>query len=258
MSCLVRSATALAVLGHPAQARKRAEAAVVLARDLSHPHTLVYTLIFAATVGQLLGDPGATGDLAREAIGLASDMGFALWLPVARFLDGWAFTRRGRLSEGASCMESELAAAVAMGSEISRPYFLTLLAELHLRPGQAERGLSFIGDALALAHRTGNRWNEAEMYRIKGELLLRSGADAGPRAMYAEAEECLNQAISVARRQGARLFELRAATSLARHLVGLGRTVDARQMLTTAIEPFGPELDTADRQTAWALLESMS
>jgi adenylate cyclase len=76
--------------------------------------------------------------------------------------------------------------------------------------------------------------------------------------MYAEAEECLNQAISVARRQGARLFELRAATSLARHLVGLGRTVDARQMLTTAIEPFGPELDTADRQTAWALLESMS
>jgi predicted ATPase len=133
-----------------------------------------------------------------------------------------------------------------------RPYWLALLAEAHRNAGQVEEGLSVLAEALAAVDKTGERFYEAELYRLKGELLLRQSAcDAQ------QAETCFHQALDVARRQQAKSLELRTAMSLARLWQQQGQQAKAYALLAPVYNWFTEGFDTADLQEAKVLLEEL-
>mgnify|MGYP001593607277 CR=1 FL=1 len=123
---------------------------------------------------------------------------------------GWTLVEQGRHQEGIAQMQDSLKMQRAIGSELDRPYCLALLAEALAKAGQVEGGLTALAEALEAAQSTGERYYEAELHRLQGELLLDQGAGR------AEAKACFARALEMARRQGARSLELRAAASLAR------------------------------------------
>jgi predicted ATPase len=141
----------------------------------------------------------------------------------------------------------------ATGSELFSSYFLALLADAHSRAGQAGTGLRLAADALDRVEQTGVRWIEAELYRLQGELLL-----ALPNPDQPEAEACFRQALGVAREQDAKMWELRAATSLARSLIEQGRLAEGYDLLAPIYGWFAEGLDTPDLSDAKALLEELS
>jgi predicted ATPase len=132
------------------------------------------------------------------------------------------------------------------------PRLLTKLAEAYGNSGQAEEGLRRLAEALAVMDDTGGRREEAELYRIKGELLLQQAVSDAP-----QAEACFQQALAVARRQQAKSWELRAALSLARLWQRQGKRGEARELLAEIYGWFTEGFDTADLQDAKELLEEL-
>ena len=167
-------------------------------------------------------------------------------------LRGWALAEQRRREEGTEQMRRELATWQAAGIEVFRPWWLAFLAETYGRGGQAEDGLSVLAEALAIVEKTGECFYEAELYRLKGELLRQTAKTK------AEAEECFRKAITIARRQGTRSWELRAVTSLARLWRQQGKREEARQKLAEIYGWFTEGFDTKDLQEAKALLEQLT
>jgi predicted ATPase len=157
------------------------------------------------------------------------------------------------VEEGMVQIRQGLAAWQATGSRIWRPYFLALLAEGCAQGGQVEVGLTVLAEALAAVDHTGERLYEAELYRLKGKLLLALFADD-----QAEATTCFQHALAVARRQQAKSLELRAAMSLSRLWRRQGERAQARQLLAEVYGWFTEGFDTADLQEAKALVEELS
>ena len=143
-----------------------------------------------------------------------------------------------------------MAACRTTGAEADRPYFLTLVAEAYGRERRYDEGLAMLEEALALVDQSEERYWEAEIHRLKGELLLARSAEN-----QVEAETCVHKALAVARRQGAKSLELRAAMSLGRLWQRQGKTAQAHQLLTQVYAWFTEGFDTADLQEAQALLE---
>jgi predicted ATPase len=145
-----------------------------------------------------------------------------------------------------------LAAFRTAGAEISRSRDLALLAEAYGEVGQTEEGLTVLAEALAVADKTGERYWEAELYRLKGELLLVLSAEK-----HTEAESCFRQALDIARHQEAKSLELRAATSLSRLWQRQGKGAEAQQLLVPIYGWFTEGFDTVDLRKAKALLEAL-
>ena len=160
---------------------------------------------------------------------------------------------QGRDEEGIAQIRQGLADYRATGAEVKMPDSLALLAAVYKKRGQAEKGLNVVAEALARVEKTGGRLWEAELYRLKGELLLVRDA---PRPQVVEAEACFQQALAIARRQQAKSWELRAATSLAR-LWQQSKRAEARELLAPVYNWFTEGFDTADLQEAKALLEEL-
>ena len=139
------------------------------------------------------------------------------------------------------------------GSALWEPYFLALLADVYAQAGQVEAGLATLDEALAAAQATGERWAEAELYRLRGSLLLQQTATP-----QAEAETWLRRALDVARRQEAKSLELRAAVSLSRLRKHQGKRKEAHDLLAEIYTWFTEGFDTADLQEAKALLEELA
>jgi predicted ATPase len=146
-----------------------------------------------------------------------------------------------------------LAAWQAMGAKVLRPYGLALLAEASAQVGQFEAGLAMLAEALGLVDTTGERFWEAELHRLKGELLL---ARSSKRAV--EAEASFRQALAVARRQQAKSLELRAAMSLSRLWQQQGKCKEAQELLAPVYGWFTEGFDTVDLREAKALLGELS
>jgi predicted ATPase len=204
------AASVLWLLGYPSQALQRSHEALTLARELSHAYSLVLALSFAAELHQFRREGPAAQERADVVIALATEYGFAQYLARGTILRGWALVEQGQGEAGIAQMRQGLAAHQATGAEAHRGY-LALLAEAYGKGGQAEEGLTILAEALAAVEKTGGRGYEAEMYRLKGELLLRQAVPDAP-----QAEACFQQALAIARRQQAKSLELRAALSLAR------------------------------------------
>jgi predicted ATPase len=242
-------AWALALLGLPDRAVEMTRAAVALAQQLGHPFSQALSLFFAAAVHQSRGEAPAVRERAEAAIDLARAHGFSLLLAWATTLLGWAMAREGQVREGIATIRRGTAAARAGGSEQLQSYFLGLLADACARTASPADGLAAVADALAIATKTGERFYEAELHRLEGELLWR----ARPLGRGAP-DESLLEAIELARRQGARWLELRAVVSLSRVLRERGRAASARRMLADACGGFTEGFDTGDLREARALL----
>ena len=183
---------------------------------------------------------------------LASEQGFPQWLTVGMHARGWVLAMQGQGEEGMAQMRQALAAWRAMGAGAVVSHFLALLAEACGQAGQAEEGLRLLAEALAHVDTTGERYCAAEVYRLKGELLLRQAIPDET-----QAETCLHQALDIARHQQTRAWELRAAVSLARLWQRQGKRAAAQQMLAEIYGWFTEGFDTADLQEAKALLQEL-
>jgi predicted ATPase len=242
----------LLALGHPDRALARSREALAEARGLAHPVTLALALHLACLLWQFARDARAVRERAEALVALAAEQGFPFWAAYGAVLRGWALAaQEGCTGEGIEQMRRGVAAYRTTGSELWVPHFLALAADVHARAGRATEGLGLLDEALARVEATGERWVEAELHRLRGELL-RSSAERD------RAEACFHRALAVAREQGARMWELRAATSLARLQRDQGRRDDARTLLAPIYGWFTEGFDTADLKDAKALLEELA
>jgi predicted ATPase/class 3 adenylate cyclase len=250
---LAFEALALWYLGYPDQALRRIHDALTLAQELSHPFSLALALDFADWLHQLRREGQAVQERAAALMALATDQGFPFWDACGTIHRGWALAEQGQSAEGIAQMCQGIAAYRATGAELQRPYYLALLAEVYGKAGQADEGLRVLAEALTAVHTGGERHHKAELYRLKGELLLTQDV---PDAQ--EAESCFRQAVDVARQQQAKSFELRAAMSLSRLWQQQGKRAEARQLLEPIYSWFTEGFDTADLQEAKVLLEELA
>jgi TOMM system kinase/cyclase fusion protein len=252
VGCQCFAALALWGLGYPAQALEKTREALTLARELSHPLSLVYALIFAARLHQDRREGQLTQERAETAMRLSTEQGFPEWVAVGGILRGWALARQGWTAEGIAQLCTSLATYRALGGELWRAYGLSLLAEAYGKVGQAEEGLRVLAEGLVAAHTSGQRLYEAELYRLNGALLLQ----ATPNVQ--EAEACFCRASEIARQQQAKSLELRAAISLARLWQQQGKQTEAYDLLAPLYGWFTEGFDTADLQEAKALLAALA
>jgi TOMM system kinase/cyclase fusion protein len=251
--CRIYAAHALWLLGQPDQALTKSRQALALARDLSHSFSLAYALDFAAFLHRLRREDQAAQEHAEAAMALSTAQGFPLWSAIGMILRGGALAARGHAAEGIAQIREGLAAYQATGAEVGRPYFLALLAEVQTGSGPADERLAILDEALAAVRKTGERWYEAELHRLRGELVLvRRSED------FVEAETCFQQALDIARRQQARALELRAAMSLGRLWQQRGKSQDAHTVLAPVYGSATEGFDTADLQEAKALLDALA
>jgi predicted ATPase len=162
---------------------------------------------------------------------------------------------QGQGKKGIAQLRQGLAAHRATGAEFALPAYLAMLAEAYGKVGEAEQGLAALVDALAQVEKTGERYYEAELHRLKGELLM---AQEGHKGKTEEVEKCFLQALAVARHQQAKSLELRAATSFARLWQQQGKQKEAHAMLAEIYNWFTEGFDTKDLQGAKALLEELT
>jgi predicted ATPase/DNA-binding winged helix-turn-helix (wHTH) protein len=265
------------LLGYPEQALQRSCDALQLAREQSHPFTLALTLATVAVMQQMRRDGQATMDHVHASLLLSTEHGFPYLRLIGMVRQGWELARAKRVEEGIAQMQQSLAALQAAGSQLLRPYHLALLAEACGMGGQIEAGFRALDEGLMAADDHAERFYEAELHRLKGELLLRkimgtratsastetpqehaSNAETSDRLPpEVEAEACFQSALAIARRQGARALELRAALSLGRLWHQQGKPADAKQLLGAIYGWFTEGFDTADLQEARAFLQEL-
>ncbi len=248
---LFYTGVALWFLGYPDQALSHTQEALSRAQELSHPFSLTAARVFAAIVRQLRREEGAVQEQSEAAMALAVEQEFTFWSAQGTILRGWALAEQG-YEAGIAQMEQGLATHRTMGAELVQPYYLAMLAETYGKTGQIEAGVRVVAEALTKTDTHGERWWEAELYRLQGEFLLRVTCGIQHAT---EAEACFRQALDIAHRQHAKSWELRAAMSLSRLWQRQGKHDDARQLLTEIYSWFTEGFDTADLQEARALLE---
>ena len=188
---------------------------------------------------------------------LGTEHGFQRWVSHGTILRGWLLAEQGEEREGIALIRQGRSGYA--GRELQQQtYFSALLAKAYQKAGQTEEGLSEVKGGLASAQKTGVTYYEAELHRIKGELLIQSGVQGLESGVRKEAEECFSRAIGIAKNQSAKSLELRAVMSLSRLWQLQGKTEEAHQMLAEIYGWFTEGFDTADLKEAKALLEELS
>jgi class 3 adenylate cyclase/predicted ATPase len=239
--------------GYPDQSARAADRALVYSRELGHARTLAHALYLAGMAAVFARDVANVYARSNDCVALASEHGFAQWAAVGRILQGWADAQKGEATTGIARIRDGLAASEATGRRGATPLFLTLLAEAQALAGKIEEGLATLDDALAQAAASGERGWNAEIHRLCGELTARL-----PYPDPAKAEESFRTALAIAREQGTRGYELRAATSLARLWGKQGRRGEARELLAPVYDSFTEGFDTPDLKDAKALFDALS
>ncbi|MGH9201748.1 MAG: hypothetical protein ACRD2A_11000, partial [Vicinamibacterales bacterium] len=204
-------------------------------------------------LAQMRREVGAAGEWASKTITYATEYGFPYWYSLCSMIQGWLMSEHGQTKEGIDHLQKGLDRYRATGARLGLSWFLALLAEMHGKTGAVEEGLQALRQALAHMQETDERYYEAEVLRLNGDLLLqRDQSDVS------SAEGCFRQAIEVARRQSARSWELRAATSLARLWATQNKIVEARDLLAAVYGWFSEGFDTPDLRDAKRLLDELS
>jgi predicted ATPase len=256
VACGANLGVVLWALGYADQALQHHHRALALARDVAHPNTLQYALTFTAIGHHFRREARDVQEPAEMAIALINEQGLASnFLAIATCLQGWALAAQGQSEAGLAQLRQGLVIHQASGQEIQRPWLLGMLAEACMHAGQLDEGLRLVTEALERAQSGEREW-EAELYRLKGELLMH--AEDGVQYTAVTAEECFHQALAVARRQQARSFELRAAMSLSRLWQQQGKRDAVGALLAPIYHWFTVGFDTADLQEAKALLETLA
>jgi len=238
-------------LGFPDQALARSSANVPEAQKLAHPPSLAGGLAIGARLLALVGDDAALDQWVDQLFAMATEHGFPHWRTQSEIYRGWVKVKSGDVMVGMSLLRSASTAYRASGVELFVPHYIDLLAAAYEIAGQIEDGLILLEDALHIIERTGERRFAAELSRHKGQLLLRLGNSAA-------AEELYRQALSIAQEQEAKLWELRAAVSLARLCRDQGRRSEAGDLLAPVYGWFTEGFDTRDLREAKGLLDELT
>ena len=253
VGCFVYAAITLWILGYPDQALGKNQQALALAQEVSHPFSLAFALQEIAVCHQHRGEVEAAHKHAEALIALSAEQGFTLREATGGFLRGWALARQGQEKAGLTQMRESVAAWWATGAGVGWPRWLGMLVEICGKVGQIEEGLRFLDEAFVAVNKTEEHAYEAQLYCLKGQLLLKNStvrsqnAESSPQA---EAEACFQQAIEIARQQHAKSWELRAAISLSRLWRQQGKQVAAQQLLAEVYGWFTEGFDTKDLQEA--------
>jgi DNA-binding winged helix-turn-helix (wHTH) protein/predicted ATPase len=286
MATLPFYGSSLFLLGYPDQALRKSREALTLARELAHANSLAFAFHIIGLVHCYRREGEEAREQAEATIALTTEQGLPFWLALGTMGRGWALVEQGEGEAGIAQIHQGLAAFRASGGEQMQTYSLARLAEAYGQGGQVEEGLAALTEALDFVDRTEERFYEAELYRLKGELMLQNsrvqGTESGikkrrearianrqskipslqPLALStpaeSEAEVCFHEAIEVSQRQQAKSLELRATMSLARLWQRQDKKDEARQMLAAIYGWFTEGFDTKDLQEAKALLQELA
>jgi class 3 adenylate cyclase/predicted ATPase len=252
VACRGFSAYALWYLGYPDRAVRRSEEAIALAHHLSQAVSMILADWFGALVRHLRREGPQARALAETAIALSTEQASVNFLGNALVEHGWAIAQEGRTAEGATGILRGIDMCRNAGAVLEQPHGWASLAEAYRGAGLIDQAMEAVAEGLKQAQATSARFNEAELHRLKGELLL-AGAEPG----LGEAERCFRQALEIARRQSAKSLELRAVTSLSRLLHREGKREEARRLLAEVYGWFTEGFDTADLKDARTLLDTL-
>jgi class 3 adenylate cyclase/tetratricopeptide (TPR) repeat protein len=243
-------AVMLSYLGFFEQARARIKQALSEARQLASPYTLAYVLHMAGWIEWIANSPETVQQYARSQAALCSEHDFALFAAWAQLYNGWSLTALGRPEEGFHLLANVLPAYRASGSVVGLPIALTFLAEAYSKLGRPMEALQRIAEAEHIVATSDERYSEAELHRLRGDLV---SSTSDPTA----AEGSYRRALSVAKGQSAKTMELRAATSLACLWRDQGKRAEARNLLAPIYGWFTEGFDTPVLQEAKALLDQL-
>jgi DNA-binding SARP family transcriptional activator/predicted ATPase len=244
-------AHALWLLGYPQAALRRGRDAVRLARDLAQPFNQAVALAYLALLQQLCADEVTARAQAEQALALTTEYKAPYYRAWSAILVSYALAYEQPDPPTITQLRESITAFTATGARVRLPYYLGLLARVCGRAGRAEEGLAAINEGMAASRAHNERWWDAELHRLRGDLLLDSGVEAS------EAEAAYLRAIEIARAQQARALELRATTSLARLWRAHKRADDARPLLDEVYCWFTEGFDTPDLQAAQLLLTQL-
>jgi class 3 adenylate cyclase/predicted ATPase/ABC-type transport system involved in cytochrome c biogenesis ATPase subunit len=245
-------ARTLWILGEVEQAETLALEAIGMARAAEHPYTLVFTLVFLSRIYSAVGNANRTLELTDEAFAVSTQYSFELGLALATASQGWALAEKGQ-EDGLGKLINGLSAIRDTGGTLDNTFTLTLLAVIYLRNNHIEEGLGAIEEAQKLALTGGELFWQAELLRLKGELLL-GQSDPSVQA----AEQCFWEALKIAQDQHAKMLELRAATSLAKLWRKLNKSDEAKHILHSVYSRFTEGIDNRDVIEAKIVLEQLS
>jgi len=258
VGCRNVASASLWYLGYPDQALKRTQEAFTLAHELSHPFSLGHTLLFAAMLHLNRREGQLAQERAEAVIVLAREQEFLWWLAGGTFFRGSALAEQGQEEEGIAQIRQGLNAGQATGAQIALPGMLARLAEAHGKVGRVAEGVHLLDEATTVMRKTEECQWEAELYRLRGELMLAQSSVQSLASRVKEAEKCFLKAIEVARKQQAKSLELRAAMSLACLWQQQGKKTEAHKLLSDVYNWFTEGFDTKDLQEAKALLEKLA
>ncbi len=253
MCCRAFGSLSLGQLGYPDQALALCRDGLALAEVLAHPFTVAIALWATCILHQLRREPDAALAAGERMIRYSSDKGLPPMVPLGKVFRGDSVARRGEVAKGIALMREGITELRAIGTVFSLPSFFPALASAYAQCGKLDEGLQAVEEGLAMAHRGGDQFSLPEIHRVKASLLLARSADDR-----AAVEAAFADAIEVARTQGARLLELRAATDLARLHGESGERDAARALLTPRYEAFTEGFDTPDLKDARALLDALA
>jgi DNA-binding winged helix-turn-helix (wHTH) protein/predicted ATPase len=255
------AAWALWFLGKPDQALRYIQDAVAFARQLLEPHGLAHALFFATVLYQLRRDHRMAREHAEAAMAVSTEHGLVMYEAMATIMRGWALMGAGLKEEAVEQIRHGLAALQATGTELVRPHFLGLLSETLGSAGKCTEGLLLIDEAIMVAQRTDERYYEAELYRLKGELLIMQltlnddDSAKSEHAAFEDAYQCFRESIRIAQQQSAKSWELRAVMSLAKLLIKQGKAEEAQRMVREVYGCFTEGFETPDLIEASKILE---
>ena len=251
--CLTTSALTLSLLGYPDQARACLDAALHLARELSHPFSLAFALYGAVLLHHHRREAPAVQEWAEATIAIATEHEFPQWLAPTLIFRGWAMAQQGQVQHGMAQMQQGLTTYRAMQAGLGLIQYFGLMAETYGNNGQVEEGLTRLTEALTLINNSEQRVYEAEIYRLQGELLLQDSTKRSETA----AETSFLQSLNIAQRQGMKLRELRVAVNVGRLWQQQGKREEARKLLAPIYHWFTEGFDTASLLEAKALLDEL-
>ncbi|TFG95184.1 MAG: hypothetical protein E4H11_05450, partial [Myxococcales bacterium] len=230
------------ILGSPDLALRRSREAIALARKLEQPTSMAHALTFAAMFYQLRREPEAARDAAAACLTIATEHDLAPYQSFSRFMRAWAAASSGLRREGLAEMRQVRVAMQAASLKMWGVHFAGMIAEVCGEAGWVEDGLAAVTEGLAFVDEVGERYYEAELHRLRGELLLLQHGDTAAD----QADACFHQALEIARKQEARAWELRAAMSFVRLWRGRDRHADAHRLLSDVYASFSEGFDTPD------------
>ncbi|NKK70425.1 AAA family ATPase [Rhizobium leguminosarum bv. viciae] len=249
--CRNYSSEILWIHGYPDQALDRVREAVSLAKRVCHSVSIATALSNLAVVHLLRREPGAAREAAQEQLEVSTEFDLPLMVAVARSKIGWALAQQGKLEEGIREMRQAVEAVAATGADMGMAFRLCVLAQAHAQLGEISEGLILLEQAFDITAKTRSRYQVPELLRTKGELLSRMEPHCSG------AERWFRKSLTMARTEGTKSAELRAATSLARFYVDQGRSKEGRKLLTPIYAWFTEGFDTGDLVDARALLDSL-